>query len=176
MMEPCLFTSTARPTKKWQRIWNSARIVARGLSGYLGDLSADLEFSLAERIRVLVAKLVRSGQTDPLGSPAMAPAFAGLRGEEDGPRLYQAGEAQVAIEIQDDAMRRDRKTLLGLVTGMDTSELVAHLWLSDQHVGEVPVDELGNLVIPGLVPGSYELILSGLEVEMHIRDLDVGES
>lgn len=147
------------------------------LNTYLGDLSADLEFSLAERIRVLVAKLVRpGGQTDPLGPPAMAPVFAGLRGEDSGPRLYQAGEAQVAIEIQDDAMRGDRKTLLGLVTGMDTSELVAHLWLSDQHVGEVPVDELGNLVIPGLVPGSYELILSGLEVEMHIRDLDVGES
>ena len=147
------------------------------LKTYLGDLSADLEFSLAERIRVLVAKLVRTGgQTDPMGAPAMAPAFAGLRGEEDGPRLYQAGEAQVAIEIQDDAMRGDRKTLLGLVTGMDTSELVAHLWLADRHVGEVPVDELGNLVIPDLAPGSYELILSGPEVELHIRDLDVGAS
>jgi hypothetical protein len=147
------------------------------LKTYLGDLSADLEFSLAERIRVLVAKLVPAGgQTDPLGPPAMAPAFAGVRGEEGGPHLYQAGEAQVAIEIQDDAMRGDRKTLLGLVTGMDTSELVAHLWLADRHVGEVPVDKLGNLVIPGLPPGSYELILSGPEVEMHIRDLDVGES
>jgi hypothetical protein len=147
------------------------------LKTYLGDLSADLEFSLAERIKVLVAKLVPTGgQTDPLAAPAMAPAFAGLRGEEDGPRLYQAGEAQVAIEIQDDAMRRDRKTLLGLITGMDTSELVAHLWLADRHVGEVPVDELGNLFIPGLAPGSYELILSGPEVELHIRDLDVGAS
>jgi hypothetical protein len=145
------------------------------LKTYLGELSGDLAFSPAERIRVLVARLMRAGgRTDPLGPPAMAPAFAGLRGEEDGPRLYQAGEAQVDIEIQDDAMRGDRKTLLGLVTGIDTSELVAHLWLADQHVGEVPVDELGNLVIPSLVPGSYELIFSGPEVEIHIRDLDIG--
>ncbi|MGD8473896.1 MAG: hypothetical protein PVH59_07210, partial [Anaerolineae bacterium] len=99
---------------------------------------------------------------------------AGLRGEETGPRLYQAGEAQVAIEIQDDATRGDRKTLLALVTGVDTSELVAHLWLADRRVGQVPVDELGNLVVPDLAPGSYELILSGPEVEVHIRDLDVG--
>ena len=147
------------------------------LKTYLGDLSADLEFSLAERIRVLVAKLVPAGgQTDPLGPPAMAPAFAGLRGEEDGPRLYQAGEAQVAIEIMDDPMRGDRKMILGLITGMATSELVAYFWLADRCVGEVPVDELGNLVIPGLAPGSYDLILSGPEVEVHIRDLDVGAS
>jgi hypothetical protein len=147
------------------------------LKTYLEDLSSDLEFSFAERIKVLVANLVRAGdRADPLGAPALAPAFAGLRGEETGPRLYQAGEAQVAIEIQDDATRGDRKTLLALVTGVDTSELVAHLWLADRRVGQVPVDELGNLVVPDLAPGSYELILSGPEVEVHIRDLDVGAS
>jgi hypothetical protein len=145
------------------------------LKTYLGDLSPDLEFSLAERIKVLVANIVRAGdRAEPLGAPAMAPAFAGLRGQDTGPRLYQAGEAQVAIEIQDDAARGDQKTLLALVTGMDTSELVAHLWLADRRVGQVPVDELGNLVVPNLAPGSYELILSGPEVEVHIRDLDVG--
>lgn len=147
------------------------------LKTYLGDLSSDLEFSFADRIKVLVANLVRAGdRADPLGGPALAPAFAGLRGEEIGPRLYQAGEAQVDIEIQDDAARGDRKTLLALVTGIDTSELVAHLWLAGRRVGEVPVDELGNLVVPNLAPGSYELILSGPEVEVHIRDLDVGAS
>jgi hypothetical protein len=147
------------------------------LKTYLGDLSPDLEFSLAERIKVLVAKLLpTAGQTDPLGAPAMAPAFAGLRGGEDGPRLYQAGEIQIAIEIMDDPMGGDRKMILGLVTGMATSELVAHFWLADRHVGEVPVDELGNLVIPDLAPGGYELILSGPEVEVHIRDLDIGAS
>ncbi len=147
------------------------------LKTYLGDLSADLEFSLAERIKVLVAKLAPAGRpAAPLGAPAMAPAFAGLRGEESGPRLYQAGDAQVAVEIQDDPMRGDRKTLLGLVTGMDTGELVAHLWLADRRVGEVPVDELGNLFIADMAPGSYDLILSGPEIEVHIRDLDVGAS
>jgi anti-sigma factor RsiW len=167
-----------------------ARVVARHLKDcpfcsrevsqlktYLGDLSGDLEFSLAEQVRVLVAKLVRAGgPAAPLGTPALAPAFAGLRGDEAGPRLYQAGEVQVDIEIQDDAARGDRKTLLGLVTGIDATGLVAHLWLADRHVEEAAVDELGNFFIPGLVPGSYELILSGPEVEVHIRDLDVGAS
>ena len=124
-----------------------------------------------------MAKLLPAGgQANPLGAPAMAPAFAGLRGEQAGPRLYQAGETQVAIEIMDDPMRGDRKMILGLVTGMATSELVAYFWLDDRRVGEVPVDELGNLTMPDLAPGSYELILSGPEVEVHIRDLDVGAS
>lgn len=145
------------------------------LRTYLGELSSDLAFSPAERIRVLVARLVRAGERTDLPRPAaMAPAFAAVRGEKEGPRLYQAGEAQVDIEIQDDTLRVGRKTLLGLVTGIDAGELVAHLWLADQQVVQVPVDELGNLVIPGLVPGSYDLILSGPEVEVHIRDLDIG--
>ena len=106
----------------------------------------------------------------------MAPAFAGLRGEDGGPRLYQAGEVQVTIEVQDDATHRDRKTLLALITGIGPGELVAHLWLADRHVVEAPVDELGNLFVPGLAPGSYDLILSGPDVEVHIRDLEVGGS
>ena len=45
------------------------------LKTYLGDLSADLEFSLAERIRVLVAKLVRPGTNGPVGVTGDGPSL-----------------------------------------------------------------------------------------------------
>lgn len=145
------------------------------LQDYLGELAPDLEFSPLERVKVLVAQLVGGGEGWGR-SPALAPAYAGLRGAEAGPRLYQAGEAQIAIEIQDDAQNPGRKMVLGLITGIDTRDLVGRLWQAGQLVAEVPVDELGNLIIANLAPASFELILSGPGLEIHIQDLDVGES
>ena len=143
------------------------------LQEYLGELASELEFSPLERVRVLVAQLVFGEQGVPgVGRPA--PAYAGVRGEEEGPLLYHADDAQIALEVQDDAGQRDRKLLLGLVTGLETRQLEAHLWRGDEPIITVPVDELGNFVIAGLVPGRYELILSGPAVEIHIQDLDVG--
>jgi hypothetical protein len=120
-----------------------------------------------DRIRVLVARLVD------LGSRAPTLAYAGTRGEEKGPRIYQAGGAQIAVEVQEDAGRHDRRVLLGLVTGTALHELAAHLWQAGQRVTTVPVDDLGNFVIPDLAPGQYELILSGPQVEIHIQSLDI---
>jgi len=149
------------------------------LKDYLTQLAPTLELGPLERIKeqvwVLVARLVSGGPGDRLlKQPALAPAHAGIRGEEDGPCIYQADDVQTVIEVQDDAERPDRKGIFGLVTGMDTGEMQAHLWQADQRVAVVPVDELGNFVIPNLAPGSYELILSSPEVEIHIQDLQVG--
>jgi hypothetical protein len=149
------------------------------LKDYLAELAPALEPSPLERIkeraRVLVARLVNGGlEAGLLGQPALAPAYAGVRGEEREPTLYQADEVQVAIEIQEDAEQPDRKILLGLVIGTEPSGVKAHLWQAEQHVAVVSVDELGNFVIPDLAPGSYELILSGPEIEIHIQDLQVG--
>lgn len=150
---------------------------AAQLEAYLSELTAELEFSPRERIKVWVAELVR-GEEGRERPPALlpVPAAMGLRGEERAPRLYQAGEAQIAIEIQDDVQQPGRKTLLGLVTGVATHNLVSHLWQTGQRVAEVSVDEQGNLIIAGLVPARYDLILSGLGTEIHIQSLEVGES
>jgi anti-sigma factor RsiW len=147
------------------------------LKGYLGELAPELEFSPMERIKVLVARLVgdRKGRAQP-GAPTLAPAYAGVRGGENGPRIYQAGDAQIVIEIQDDAMQPGRKALLGLIMGIEPRDLVGHLWLGDQPVAQAPVDELGNLSITNLAPDSYELILKGPDLEIQIQDLDVGAS
>ena len=149
------------------------------LKDYLTELAPALELSPLERIkeraRVLVASLVNGRlEAGPLGQPALAPAYAGVRGEEREPYLYQADDVQIAIEVQGDAERLDRKVILGLVIGMEPGRVEAHLWQADQRVAVVSVDELGNFVIPDLAPGSYELILSGPEIEIHIQDLRVG--
>jgi hypothetical protein len=151
------------------------------LKDYLAELATAMEPSPLERIkeraRVLVAHLVNGGlEAGLLGQPALAPAYAGVRGEEKEPTLYQADDIQVAIEIQEDAEQPDRKVLLGLVIGTEPSGVEAYLWQADQRVAVVSVDELGNFVIPNLAPGSYELILSGPEIEIHIQDLQVGTS
>ncbi len=146
------------------------------LEGYLADLEPTLEpgplEQTVERIRVLVARLV-SGR--PLGQAALSPAFASVRGGEQEPLIYEAGEVQVMIEIQEDADRPDHRMILGLVIGLDTpQELEAHLWAAGQRLATVPVDELGNFVLSNVICGSYELILSRPETDIHIQDLEIG--
>jgi hypothetical protein len=127
------------------------------------------------QVRVLFARLVSGSEAPPLfGGPALAPAYASLRGAEAGPALYEADEFQIAIEVQDDAQEPHCKAILGLTLGPDPSGGLAFLWQARQRVAVVPVDDLGNFVIPGLSPGSYELILSGPGIEIHIQELPVG--
>jgi anti-sigma factor RsiW len=146
-----------------------------GLKHYLGELAPDLEFSPMERIKVLVARIAGTRREDgPYGVPTLAPAYLAVRGEEEAVRLYRAGTAQIAIGIEDDAGQPDRKMLLGLVTGIEVHGMEAHIWQDDRQITQVPVDALGNFVIPGLAPSGYVLILSGPDVEIHIQDLDVG--
>lgn len=140
------------------------------LEGYLGDLASDLMIGpleqFKEQVTVLVASLVGGA-----GRAGPAPAFAGVRGEQAGPLVYQADDVQVVLEIQDDAEHPDRKTILGLVTGKDPQGMQVSIWQDDQLVTQAPVDDLGNFLIPKLLSGSYELIVTGLDVEIHIPAL-----
>ena len=149
------------------------------LRDYLAEMAPALELGPLERVReqvkVLVARLVSGGPGGrPLKRPALAPAYAGVRGEEEGPYVCQAGDVQIAIEVQDDAERPGRKVILGLVIGTEAGVVKAHLWQAGQRVAAVPADELGNFCIPNLAPGTYELILSGPGVEIHVPELQVG--
>jgi anti-sigma factor RsiW len=143
------------------------------LREYLDALAPSAEPTPLEQVQVLVARLVRhiAGSIQP--APALAPAYA-LRGEEAGPLLYQAGDVQVSITVEADAARPGRRLLLGFVIGMATADLEACLSQEDRPVATVPVDELGNLAVPDLAPGTYHLILRGPTIEVHIPELEVG--
>jgi hypothetical protein len=150
------------------------------LEDYLADLAPDLELSplehARERVRVLIARLVSGGlEGSLLAQPTLAPAYAGLRGEEGEPIIYEADQVQVVIEVHDDPDRPDRMTILGLVLGLDEpASAEVHLWGADQRLASVSVEETANFVFPDLVPGHYELILSGPDLEIHIQDVEVG--
>lgn len=137
-------------------------------------LAPDLKFSPRERIQIWIGRLVESvGKATAPGLPALAPAYAPVRGEAVAPRVYEAGDARVALEVEPDLQDPTRRALLGLVTGVPFSELSAHLWQAGEEVAAAPVDELGNFEIAGLAPAHYDLILAGPEFEIHIQDLDV---
>jgi hypothetical protein len=151
------------------------------LRDYLEELAPELELSLKERVReqakVLIAHLVGEGTgTRPSGLPLPAPAFASTRGQEEGPYLFQAEDVQIAIEIQEDAERPDRKALLGLVIGADPGGMTAKLWQAEQMRATVTVDSLGNFTIAPLEPGEYQLILSSSQMEIHIQPVRIGWS
>jgi Putative zinc-finger len=139
------------------------------LKSFLKQVEPDLETSLAERVRVWLAELLPPGIA---GGPGPALAF-GLRGDETGVHFYQAGEAQITLEIQDDPSAPGRKSLVGLILGGEATGLQAHLWRQEQAVMSAPVDELGNFTLSGLEPGQYELFLSGPDVEIQIKDLEI---
>jgi hypothetical protein len=143
------------------------------LSGYLAELAPTLERSLVEqvveKVKVLVARLVQGGQT----GMAFAPVAAGIRGGDSGPLIYEAGDVQIVLDLQDDSGGPDQRTLLGLLTGMAPDDVRAHLYREGQLVTTTEVDDLGNFVLSDLDPASYELIVSGPDLEVHIQTLDI---
>jgi len=140
------------------------------LQSYLTELAPELEISLAGRVKIWIARLVPDGGWGNGSAPM--PAFA-VRGGENGPLIYQAGDAQLTIEVQDDLEKPGHRSILGLVFGADLADMQAYLWQESKGVAAVDVDELGNFIISGLAPGVYELILSGPAVEIHVQELTI---
>jgi len=140
------------------------------LQRYLTEVAPDLEYSLADHIKIWIARLVPEGGWRNGSAPI--PAFA-VRGGDNGPLIYQAGDAQLTIEVQDDPEKPGHRSILGLVFGVDLAGMQAYLWQESRGVAAVDVDELGNFIITGLAPGKYELILSGPAVEIHVQALSI---
>jgi len=135
------------------------------LEKFLTDVSPDLEFSPIERLKILIAELL------PELPYTSRPLALGLRGESSGQKFYQAGDAQITIEIQDDPGTPGTKQLLGLVLGITTPGMSVQCLRAGVELSDSPIDELGNFVLTGLEPGKYDLILRNDEVEIQISDL-----
>lgn len=152
------------------------------LKDFLAELGPELELNSLERawerVEVLIARLVNGGVgINLVGQPARVPVYNGLRGDAREPLIYEADGVQVVVEIHEDPKQPDLRSILGLVIGVnEPHELEVHLWHAGQHLVTVPVGETGGFFITSLTAGSYELILAGPEVEIHIQELDVGNS
>ena len=143
------------------------------LKNYLPDPLLDYAPSLGRRIKIWIARRVSSEPAPDMPLPGK-PVFA-LRGGEDdaAPLFYQAGDAQLTLEIQDDPEHPGYKMILGLVLGTASSEMEAHLWRGGRPLTAKPVDESGNFIFSRLAAGQYELILAGADVEIHVQDLQI---
>ncbi len=146
------------------------------LRDFLKDVAPELEYSLLERVRILIARLApdagrMSGDRQPV------PSLAGVRGADNGPLIYETDGVQVSLEVQDDAGGAGRKSVFGLVTGAEATGWQATLWQEDGPLAELvqtqEIDDLGNFVLEGLSPGTYSLTLRGEEIEVVVQELVV---
>lgn len=141
------------------------------LKNYLSELAPELDYTFEEQVKIFIARLLPGGlDGDFAGSPA--PAFA-LRGEADEPLVFEAGNYQLTLEIQDDPANPGTRTILGLVIGGADLLKQVELWREGQVIQETTIDELGNFVFAGVQPGSYELILSQVAAEIHVKAFTV---
>ena len=142
------------------------------LDSFLTQVKSDLDFSTAERIKIWIARLAPDLAA---GSGAAMPALA-FRGDDDeagsGRSLvFEAGDTQLMIDVQDDPGDASRKSLIGLIIGIDPVDLEARLWLDGRPVATAGVDDLGNFTLSDLEPDHYELIVTGPGMEIYVQEL-----
>jgi hypothetical protein len=140
------------------------------LRHFLADVAPDLRQGVYNPLKVFVARLISQATGAGGGMGGVQPAFA-LRGDDRPPRVYEAGDAQIVLEVQDEPSVY--KTLLGLVLGVDPAGLTAHLWRGEDAVSSAELDEMGNFILANIEPGSYEIVVRGSELEIHIPSMDV---
>jgi hypothetical protein len=139
------------------------------LRSYLADVGRDLEYSPADRLKIWIARLAPEAAN---GTFPAAPQFA-VRGGPGNLRIYQAGEARLTLDLQDDPAHPGLKAFIGLVTGVEPEGWGATLRQAGRQVAWVEVDDLGNFRFSALEPGRYELALQGPEIEIRVEDLEV---
>ena len=141
------------------------------LDSFMAQVKSDLEYSTADRIKIWIARLAPDLAA---GRGAAMPAL-GFRGDDVPGRslLYEAGDAQLMIDVQDDPGDASHKSLIGLIIGIDPADLEVRLWLDGQPVATAGVDDLGNFTLPDLEPGNYELIVTGPGMEIHVQELSI---
>jgi len=140
-------------------------------------LMDDLELSPFRAAKVLVAQLhtiLEKGQEE---TGTLMPALAGIRSEgnvsEGAPLVYRVDDIQISLEVHTESHQTDKKVLLGIVTGLATEGLKVHLQQQKHSLEITEVDPGGNFILPGLIGGSYELLLRHPETDVLIRDLAI---
>lgn len=125
--------------------------------------------ALLNRVKVFIATLIPAA---PL-RPAYREHQGGATQIET--KLYQASDnVFVGIMIEEDDNHSGHKILAGTVSGINTEGLQLDLWLTNQLMRTLTLDAGGDFQISDLAPQTYELILTGPELKIHIPKLPVG--
>ena len=137
---------------------------------FLAETAVSPEPTISQRIKVWIAKRMLTYETgnDPMGTPAFA-----LRGDEIEPLMYEAGDAQLSLEVQDDPEHPGRKSILGLVLGIETEAVNVQLMQAEDIVTAVVLDTLGNFTLSNLQTGEYALMLTGPDVEIYVQSVEI---
>ncbi|MBK7897544.1 MAG: hypothetical protein IPJ90_22215 [Anaerolineaceae bacterium] len=140
------------------------------LEAFLVETAVSHQPSISERIKVWIAKRLPTGGQPQAGWSS--PTFA-VRGGDTGPLMYEAGDAQLSLEVQDDPEHPGRKSILGLVLGIDTANVAARLLQADKEGTAVPLSPGGNFAFTNLAVGPYQLIITGPDIEIHLPELTI---
>lgn len=123
------------------------------------------ETGILERAGVWVSSLFAGG------ADRTSPAAAGLRGEAEVVRVYQAGEFQVTLSILPET--GGSLSVTGLLSGVSPDGWTAELWHAVLRVSVVETNPGGEFHFEAVPPGAYTLILDGPQGEVHIQDLQI---
>ena len=60
-----------------------------------------------------------------------------------------------------------------MIIGLESTGVKAVLWQRDQQIATSDVDDLDTFYLPGVPPGTYELLFTGPEIEVLVKDLKI---
>ncbi|HLF91137.1 MAG TPA: hypothetical protein VI451_19490 [Anaerolineales bacterium] len=129
----------------------------------LDEIAAFVQPSVVERI---IAQLISGGE--PESQTGWVPLF-GQRGAQEGPYVYEAGEIQIAIDVQEDNEHPGRHAIIGLVSGAPVDDFNVSLWFEGVQTATAQIDELNYFKIADLARGEYELLIRGPKVEIQVQ-------
>lgn len=123
---------------------------------------ADFEATLPPADTVPPGRMGASGRLI-LGQrklPEHSPSLVSVRGAgNDEIQVYAADGIEVTIDIQPDAT--GAYMLIGSVSEMDYQDLTVSLYQNDTLVVTQGVDDVGDFLIPDLLPAQYVVLLAG---------------
>ena len=126
---------------------------------------------LGDKIKTIIATLVQDLSSSLAGPSALSPAMAGIRGAETAPQIYQAGEYQLALQLQADPEKTGKRALYGLLIGEQPGTFEVQLWHNDEVVSHAQIDEYGNFTITNIEPGNYSMKLIRPQLSIQLEDV-----
>ena len=137
------------------------------LQSFLGKLPT--QPGLGQRVQLWVAQFL-----NPLGSIGdFQPALA-LRGDAPEPLAFVTEEGvEIALNVHDDGAAPGRKIIVGLINGVESETVIVDLYQEGHYVTTAGADTLGNFMLEGLLPGTYELIVKSATFLIHIQSFTI---